>query len=210
MYLKNPQHIEKFIYKLSKNNIMAKESVFRGVLVFFDKLGIYDVVLPFLLVFTIVFSILEKTKILGTEEIEGKKYTKKNLDAMVAFVTAFLVVASTKLVSAINTAVANTVLLLLLVVLFLLLIGAFFKEGEGVFLEGRWRIFFMTVMFFGIVLIFLNALGWLAPFWDYLTQHWESQWVASLILLIFIILFIYFITKEKSSGGSSESSSGSK
>ncbi|MBD3354878.1 hypothetical protein GF361_02745 [Candidatus Woesearchaeota archaeon] len=186
---------------------MAEESLFRGVIGFFDKLGIYDVVLPFLLVFTIVFAILEKTKILGTVEIEGKKYTKKNLDAMVAFVSAFLVVASTKLVSVINIAIANTVLLLLLAVLFLLLVGAFFKEGEGVFLEGRWRFFFMTIMFTGIVLIFLNALGWLAPFWDYLTDNWESQWVASLILLIFVILFIYFITKEKSPGGSSSSES---
>jgi len=175
---------------------MVEESVFRGVLVFFEKIGIYDVVLPFLLVFTIVFAILEKTRILGTDEIEGKKYSKKNLDAIVAFVTAFLVVASTKLVSVINKAVANSVLLLLLVVLFLLLIGSFFKEGEGVFLEGRWRVFFMTMMFIGIVFIFLNALDWLSPFWDYLTDHWETQWVASLILLIFIVLFIYYITKE--------------
>ncbi|MBW2995756.1 hypothetical protein KY332_00485 [Candidatus Woesearchaeota archaeon] len=175
---------------------MVEESVFRGVLVFFNKIGIYDVVLPFLLVFTIVFAILEKTRILGAEDIEGRKYSKKNLNAIVAFVTAFLVVASTRLVGVINTAIANTVLLLLLVVLFLLLVGAFFKEGEGVFLEGRWRVFFMTVMFIGIVLIFLQALDWLEPFWDFLTDHWETQWVASLILLVFVVLFIYFITKE--------------
>ena len=59
---------------------MAEESVFRGVMTFFDKLGIYDVVLPFLLTFTIVFAILEKTKVLGTESIEGKSYSKKNLN----------------------------------------------------------------------------------------------------------------------------------
>ncbi|MEE9525128.1 MAG: hypothetical protein V3V78_00795 [Candidatus Woesearchaeota archaeon] len=186
---------------------MAEESVFRGVLIFFNKLGIYDVVLPFLLVFTIVFAILEKTKILGLEEIEGKKYTRKNLDAIVAFVTSFLVVASTKLVSVINEAIANTVLLLLLVVLFLLLIGTFFKEGEDVALEKRWRTFFMVMMFTGIILIFLNALNWLKPFWDYLTDHFETQWVASLILLVFIILFIGFITRDsKSSGGGGSSS----
>ncbi|MBR9692133.1 hypothetical protein GOV06_05100 [Candidatus Woesearchaeota archaeon] len=186
---------------------MVEDSVFRGVIVFFDKLGIYDVVLPFLLIFTIVFAILEKTKVLGTEEIEGKKYTKKNLDAMLAFVTSFLVVASTKLVAVINEAIANTVLLLLLVILFLLLVGSFFKEGEDVALEKSWRTFFMTAMFIGIVLIFLNALNWLEPFWDYLTDHWETQWVASLILLIFIVLFIYFITKTPGSPAKSEEKS---
>ena len=58
---------------------MAEESLFRGVLSFFNDIGIYDVILPFLLIFTIVFAILEKTKVLGVEEIEGKKYTKKSL-----------------------------------------------------------------------------------------------------------------------------------
>ena len=42
-------------------------STFREVLLFFEQIGIYDVVLPFLLVFTIVFAILEKTKLFGTE-----------------------------------------------------------------------------------------------------------------------------------------------
>ena len=177
---------------------MAEESVFRGVLDFFNKIGIYDVVLPFLLTFTVVFAILEKTRVLGTYEVEGVKYSKKNLNAIASFVTALLVVASTKLVSVINKALANIVLLLILIVFFLLLIGAFFKEGEGVFLkEGGWRTFFMTLVFIGIVLIFLDALNWLKPFWDFLSEHWETQWVASLILLVFIVLFIYYITKEK-------------
>ena len=45
---------------------MVEQSVFRGIIEFFEKIGIYDVVLPFLLVFTIVFAILEKTKVFGT------------------------------------------------------------------------------------------------------------------------------------------------
>ena len=81
---------------------MAEESVFRGVIEFLGKIGVYDVILPFLLVFTIIFAILEKTRVLGTEEIDGKKYSKKNINAMVAFVMSFLVVASTKLVAVIN------------------------------------------------------------------------------------------------------------
>ncbi len=174
---------------------MAEETVFGGVIEFFEELGIYDVVLPFLLVFTIIFAILEKTRILGIEEIEGKKYTKKNLDAMVAFVVAFLVVASTKLVSVINKALANIVLLLLLAVFFLLLVGSFAKEGEREFLAGGWKTVFMIVMFIGIVFVFLDALDWLGPFWRYLSRHWGTRWISSLIMIIAIILFIWYITK---------------
>jgi hypothetical protein len=174
---------------------MAEETVFRGVIEFLNELGIYDVVLPFLLVFTIVFAILEKTRILGIEEIEGKKYTKKNLDALVSFVVAFLVVASTKLVAIINKALANIVLLILLAVFFLLLVGSFSKEGEREFLAGGWKTVFMIIMFIGIIFIFLDALDWLSPFWKFLTRHWETRWVASLILIIAIILFIIYITR---------------
>ena len=45
------------------------ETAFGSVIVFFQDLGMYDVVLPFLLVFAIVYAILEKTKVFGTEEI---------------------------------------------------------------------------------------------------------------------------------------------
>src|SRR3989338_8683840 len=93
---------------------MAEESTFRGVIVFLDKIGVYDVILPFLLVFTIVFAILEKTKILGSEKIDGKEHPKKNINAMVAFVIAFLVIASTQLVAVINQVMANVILLLIL------------------------------------------------------------------------------------------------
>src|SRR3989344_4535790 len=111
-------------------------SPFREVIEFFDRIGLFDVVLPFLLVFTIVFAIFEKTKVLGMEEIEGKKYTKKNLNAMASFVIAFLVIASSQLVEIITTVSANSVIVLFLSVLFLLLVGSFYKEGESVYLEG--------------------------------------------------------------------------
>ena len=85
----------------------------------------------------------------------------------------------------------------LLIVFFLLLIGSFFKEGSDVALEGGWKTFFMTLIFIGIILIFMNALGWLSPLWDYLSEHWETRWVGSLILLVVIILFMWYITKSQ-------------
>ncbi|MCX6711248.1 MAG: hypothetical protein NTZ02_04140 [Candidatus Woesearchaeota archaeon] len=133
-------------------------SNFRETLTLFEQLGVYDVILPLLLVFTIVFAILEKTMVLGYEKIGDKKYTRKNLNSMVAFVTALLVVGSTKLVAMINETVSNTVLLLIMSVLFLILVGSFQKQTEeGVFLEGAWKNLFMIIMFVGIVMIFLNA-----------------------------------------------------
>lgn len=181
---------------------MAEVSTFREILIFFDKIGIYDVVLPFLLVFTIVFAIFEKTKVLGMEEVEGKKYTKKNLNAMVAFVISFLVIASSKLVELITQVSSQMVVLLMLSIFFLLLVGSFYKEGEGVFLEGGWKTLFMIIMFIGIVAIFLEAIQtkegqpWLEWFWEYISAHWTSTGVASIILMVVIIIFMVYITKS--------------
>lgn len=176
------------------------ESIFRGVITFFDKVGLYDVVLPFLLVFTIVFAILEKTKVFGVETINNVKYTRKNLNSMTAFVIAFLVVASSQLVEVITNVSAAMVILLMLSVLFLLLVGSFLKEGE-VALPGGWNVFFMFIMFIGIVIIFLNALKtggrtWLQIFWNFLSGGNTSMAVGSIILIIIIILFMIYIVKE--------------
>jgi hypothetical membrane protein len=172
-------------------------STFRGVLEFFVRLGVYDVVLPFLLVFTIVFAILEKTKVFGTEKTKDGEFTRKNMNAMTAFVVAFLVIASSRLVAIINETMANMVLLLMMSVCFLILIGSFMRETkEGVFLQKGWATFFTIIMFVGIVLIFFNALGWLEPAWEYLLQHYDSTAVASIILIVGMVALVYWIVKE--------------
>lgn len=190
---------------------MAEESVFRGIISFFDKIGVYDVVLPFLLVFTIVFAILEKTKVLGTVKIGDQTYTQKNLNAMAAFVVSFLVIASSKLVEIITNVSSQMVVLLLASVFFLLLVGSFYKEGEPVFLEKGWKSVFMIIMFIGIVIIFLQAIPtstgqpWLEWFLEYLGAHWSSTAVGSIILLVGIIIFIGWVT-----GSPAGSSAGAK
>jgi len=151
-----------------------------------------------------MFAILEKTKVLGVEEIEGKKYTKKNFNAMLSFVVAFFVIASTKLVGIINQTLSHVVLLLILLVSFLLLVGVFFGSKEFT-LESYpgWVKFFMVLIFLGIAVIFVNAMGWF-KYLRFLLDHWNMQWVSALILFIIVIAFIAFIVidpKVKSSGG---------
>jgi len=179
---------------------MADVSTLREVISFFDKIGIYDVVLPFLLVFTIVFAILEKTRVFAMEQIEDKKVTKKNLNSMAAFVLSFLVVASSQLVEIITEVSSHMVVLLMMSVLFLILVGSFYKEGE-ISLEGGWQKIFMVIMFIGIVLIFLQAIktdsgdSWLEYAFDYMGENWSSTGVASILLILFVTGIMYWLTK---------------
>ena len=182
---------------------MSEHSAFRGIIDFFDNIGVFDVVLPFLLVFTIVFALLEKTKVFGLEKIDGKEYTKKNLNSAAAFVISFLVVASSEIVEVITEVSSKFVVLLFLIVLFLLLVGSFFKEeSHGVFLEGGWKTTFMGLVFVVLIFIFLDALDLLQPTFDFLKGTTRGELVGSVLLILLLVMVIFSVTKENGAGHS--------
>jgi len=182
------------------------ETVLGGVLDFFRELGVYDVVLPFILVFTIMFAILERTRIFGVEKVKDTDYTKKNLNAMVSFVIAFLVVASSKIVQTITKVSSEIIVLLLLIVFFLMMVGTFrdVKEIEAGELlpEKAWRTTFMVFIAISILFIFLDAIiaedgrTWLQIFWDWLAQFYTNAAVAAIVLIIVVIIFMIWIMRE--------------
>ena len=189
------------VYISSDQGINKKMATpFREIIDFFANIGVFDVVLPFLLVFTIVFALLERTKVFGMEKIDGKDYTKKNLNSAAAFVISFLVVASSELVEVITEVSSKFVVLLFLIVLFLLLVGSFFKEEpHGVFLEGGWKTTFMGLVFVVLIFIFLDALDLLQPTFDFLKGTTRGELVGSVLLILLIVVFIFYVTKENRS-----------
>ena len=179
---------------------MAEETVLGGVIAFMGRLGIYDVVLPFLLVFTIMYAIFEKSKVLGTEKYDGEEIPRKNLNAMAAFTISFLVVASSKLVEIITTISAKAVVLMMLGVFFLVLLGTFYGNGEDVKLEGGWRTAMIWVMFVGMAIIFLDTITFasgdsiLEWAWGFVLSAWTSAAAASVIFILLLIGFMAYIT----------------
>ena len=166
---------------------------------FFKRFGVFDVILPFLLVFTVVFAILQKSEILGKN--------KKNLDATVAFVVAMIVVAATRIVGIINEALPGIVLLIIVSMSFLLLVGMFVKPGE-IFenLKGPWIRFLMILLFIAVLLIFLANIrmesgeSWLEYSLGYVSDYWGGAVVGSIILVVIFIAAIIWVTigeKEK-------------
>jgi len=184
---------------------MAAESTFRGTIDFLADIGIFDVVLPFLLVFTIMFALLEKTRVFGTEKVGEVEYTKKHLNSLASFVIAFFVIASSRLVEIITEISAQVVVLLLAGVFFLLLAGTFHQQKpEGYFLEGRFKDAFMLIMFVGLLFIFLNAIetdgkSWLEWLLDWLRDFGDNVSVASIVLILTVVGVIFWVTQ----GGSS-------
>ncbi len=161
---------------------------------FLQTFGFFDIILPFILVFTLVYAILEKTKILGKEEEGGKK----NVNALVAFVFGLFVVAATNIVNVLKDALPVITLLLIVILSFMLLVGSFHGDKEfSFFAENKgWRIFLTVVLLIGIILIFMNFIktksgdSWLEVFWDFATNDFNSGPVVSSVLFLAIIVFV--------------------
>lgn len=162
---------------------------------FLEDFGFFDIILPFLLVFTLVFAILEKTQILGA--VEGK--AKKNLDAMVAFSIALFVVVASNIVATIKMAMPMVSLVLIVIISFMMLAGSFVGSEEYK-ITGNLKIFLTALVFIGIVLIFLGVIktkegvSWLRYGWDYVLENWATgPLVSSLIFLAVILAVVYYI-----------------
>lgn len=165
-------------------------SPLQNALDFLVDFGFFDIILPFLLVFTIVFAILEKTKIFGKETDRNK-----NINAMVAFVIAFFVIATPQIVTSIQVSIPQVALVLVVLVSFMMLAGSFISGEKEFSFQDRtgWKIFLTLTVFFGIVAIFLNSLDWLDPVLRYIIERWTDTLIVSILFLGIIIGVIFFV-----------------
>lgn len=169
-----------------------------------ETIGFVDVLLPFLLIFTVIFAVLEKTKILG----EGKR----NMNVGLAFVFALLVVvphvtgkfpAGYDPVKVINAALPTVSLLVVAIIALLILIGVFAHDRVMLGLTAPGWVGLFSIL--AIVFIFGSASGW----WqtgvlDWLENIFGSNVVAVLIMLLVFGIVIAFVT----GGGEGEKTTG--
>ena len=168
------------------------EGFFRSL----ENWGLTDVMLPFLLIFVIVYAVLQKTRILGE--------TKKNLNVVVAVVFALLVViphvtgrfpANADPVLIINEALPQVSIVLVAVIFLLILIGVFGQDYVflGVTMPGWITLVSLVV----IILIFGGAAGWWSgQFGNTLENFFGTEGVAVFIMLLTFGIIIAWITSD--------------
>ncbi len=167
-----------------------------NALEFFERFGFYDVVLPFLLIFTIVFAILEKTKVLGLTE---KGRPKANINSMVAFVIAMFFVAIKPVVEALKLSTPYVAFLLIVLITYMMLVGSYASGAKEFTFEnmGFWRVLMGIIIFVAVLAIFLNAFGWLDRVVDYVVENWQGTFIVSVVFVGFIIGAIYWLAFSK-------------
>lgn len=173
-------------------------------------IGFYSVILPFLLVYVIVFAVLEKSRIFKVSDKSEDNPHVKNVNAIIAFVFALFVVASIQTVMYIQDLILGVVLVLIFLFVVLLLFGMVFgDEYKQIFFDGnKMHTWAKWVIGGGIFLVCLGLLFSALGLWDaYIIPWWNdvSQWdYVTIFILIIIVGIMIWVSKDSSKSDKKE------
>jgi hypothetical protein len=176
---------------------------FQGLIFTLERWGIVDVILPFILIFTIVFAVLQKINLFGKDENDvdnNRKYS-----AIIAAVVAFAVIIphvtgsyyyGFDAVVVINQALPQVGLLLVAIVMMLLTVGLW--TGKGPNGKGI-NVWFTGLSVLIVIGIFLASIGrWNVPSWLFFLVNND---VISLVIAVLVFgLVIRFIASPSDKG----------
>lgn len=161
----------------------------RESLSFFEDIGIFDVALPFLLVFTLVFAILDKTEIIGKN---------RGVNTTVSLVAALLFVRNVALVELLNRFLPNVSMFLVVILMLLLMIGIVAGPHTA------WKGTTMGVAVIVSILAIIWALttdklaeNFSLPGW---VVNLDDQTKATILFIAIFVLVIFWVTKEDREG----------
>lgn len=157
-----------------------------------EQWGLVDVLLPFILVFAIVFAILQKVKVFGDEA--------KNINVVVSLVLGLLFVVphvtdsfppNMDPVRIINEALPGISIVLIAVVMLLIMFGLFgWKQQDA---KVPWVFFIFAVL---VVIYFFGAAADWWSGWASLTDFFGEDAVSLVIIILVFALIIWFITYD--------------
>ncbi|MFH1376508.1 MAG: hypothetical protein ABIH25_02635 [Candidatus Woesearchaeota archaeon] len=93
------------------------------------SMGVYDVLLPFLLIFTIIFAILEKTLIFGNSGTKENPSPKTNINVIFALLVSAVTIVNKEVIEVINQYLPGVTLIIVIGIMFMLVAAMFSKDG---------------------------------------------------------------------------------
>ncbi|MFH1105595.1 MAG: hypothetical protein V1731_00065 [Candidatus Aenigmatarchaeota archaeon] len=162
------------------------------------SLGFYDFVLPWLLAFAMVFGILDKAGIFGSDK--GKN---KGVEAIISLVFAFYVTFFTPypgfLSNFFSSLFGGSILVLSGILVTLLIIGLFGFTPSDMFGKDALSKKLMLILAAIVALVLLlNAAGWVTGFSGFGTVN-ASEWLTAIIFFGLIAIVLHTVISDKGS-----------
>lgn len=164
--------------------------MFSNFVYYLDYWGVRDIILPFILIFTIFFAVMQKIKLFGEN---SKKY---NVALSLAIALMVIVPHATGLyppegdvVNIINDSIPEVALLVIVVVLLLMMLGLI---GGNAPQKTAFTSILALVAVGVLVCIFLNSIFPLP-----IIMYLDPSIQALLVILLVFGLIVWFVTREE-------------
>jgi hypothetical protein len=170
---------------------------FGGFFSYLEQFGIVDIIIPFILIFTILYAVLQKIQLFG-------KDTSKKYNVVIALGIALLSITphatgrygDFDVVNVINNSLPQIGLILIALVLLMVLIGL---------LSGKEQSTSSSVILglAGILAVILLIMVFWRALFPYTSPYWLSfldnpSFQAFLVIILVFGLIVWFVTKEPS------------
>ena len=152
-----------------------------GFIGWFEGIGGFDVILPFLLIFTITFAILDKANI----------FDKPSVNVILSVIAGFFLVMQSDMVLIIQGFLPRISMLILTFLMILLVAGSL-----GFLPSDSWSGIAVFVAIGSVIWAMGASVGWNVPWLSWFTP----EDISVLIVLGVFVLIIWFIVKKPGPG----------
>lgn len=153
-----------------------------------ESIGVFDLLLPFLLIFAVLFAVLTNTRILGDH---------KGINAIISIVISLFVIRVGFVSEFLGVMFANLGIALAALIVLMILTGLFFTKGSSKAIMKTWMYLgFVAVAV--VIIATLNQVAWFGSFW------WQENWLNIVWIAVIGIALIAFFDPGNTTGDWSE------
>lgn len=159
---------------------MAEESVFASGIQALYAMGFFQIILPFMLVFTIVYGVLERSKFFGEN--------RHDINATIALVLGLMVVISAFVLQVLADFLPLVGLFAIVLVMFLMLVSMFWGEAKNIW-DNRLIKYSAVIVIAGVFIVILSDLLGFGDLFVNATSGGKILGIFS-VVDIFILMFL--------------------
>ncbi|MEM1782772.1 MAG: hypothetical protein QW483_02735 [Nanopusillaceae archaeon] len=166
-----------------------------------ERFGFFDIILPFILIYAVIYGILAKTQILGNpfdQDVAKAKFVR-SLISLISLSIAFLTVGAINIITKLRILIPHIVLYLLSVFLLIISVAAFYlpleKVDESEYKKYRKSILFISIVIFSILTLSSLGIVVIESVEEGIVGLIQSEIFVLIVILLIIFLVIYWLTR---------------
>ena len=158
----------------------------KEVFVALEDLGVVNVVIPFVIIFVVLFAVFEKVKM----------FKDSKVNAVLSVVISFIAIAAVDVAKNINLFSYYLVLLLFGGVIILIFLGIFGGMPDVLTKERKWWTMIVFFILLSIALLYGLYVSGVRPDLGPISYDWLSRLVPIAVCILVFIAVVWFVTRK--------------